>query len=150
MYISCLDQNAQSQDTAQLLRCQSPSVSGASTGLVVVGLGDRTATTVGDDTGLLLATLDTGVGEATAVTTGLAVALGDAAAVLTGDATDTTVAAGEGLAPEVTEGVAVAAGLAVAVGVATAGAGATAGEVTVVAVAGGGGGGGWLPVAPAS
>ena len=149
MYISCLHQSAQSQDTAQLWSCQSPAVSGASTG-VVVGLGDRTATTVGDDTGLLLATVDTGVGEATAVTTGLAVALGDATAVLTGVATDTTVAAGEGLAPEVTEGVAVAAGLAVAAGVATAGAGATAGEVTVGGGGGGGGGGGWLPVAPAS
>ena len=89
-------------------------VSGAFTG-DAVGLGER-ATAVGDDTGLLL---PTGVGDATAVTTGLAVAAGDATAVSTGlavAADGETVAAGDAVAARVDVG--------------------------------GGGGGEWVPVYP--
>lgn len=103
-------------------------VSGAFTG-DAVGLGDR-ATAVGDDTGLLL---PTSVGDATAVTTGLAVAAGDATAVTTG------LAVAPGDATAVSTGLTVAAdGEIVAAG------DAVAARVDV----GGGGGGEWVPVYP--
>ncbi|KAA6417401.1 MAG: hypothetical protein FRX49_12650 [Trebouxia sp. A1-2] len=62
---------------------------------VTTGLGDGLAATVGDDVGLLLATVATGVSEATAVVTGLAVVPGDVTVLLTGVAVGVAIAAGE-------------------------------------------------------